>query len=358
MEVHKKNNRIFYFDIIRAFAIFCIIACHVFDSYVVNVNIFGTNFWYYALFLNSLRDLGVPLFVILSGCLLLNKKETFISFTKKRVSRVIIPCLFWVFIFISCSLIFRHFGFDLFPFSNLADLIGGVFHLKATAYYFWFVPMILSVYVVIFLINKFNEHYKNTLKISLLLSVLIIILLNFNIIQVTKPNFYKLFFSVFAVIGYYLANFDFKGKINSKYLYIIFALIFIISYCYEVSINASISLASNHFGCVSQYSWINLVSVISLFFFIKYFSQTYEINDYKSNSSRIIYSISICSYGIYLSHIIVKCILSNVILILIKYYVSISIYSTLLLILTVICSWLLILILNKIPYIKKVSGAG
>lgn len=356
MEIHK--NRIFYLDILRAFAIFSVLACHCFDNYVVNVDIFGTALWYYSLFLNSLRDLGVPLFVLLSGCLLLNKKEDIITFVKKRVSRVAIPCLFWAFLFIACALIFKQFGFSLYPFTDLNNLIYGVFHLKNTASYFWFVPMIFSVYVVIFVINKLNERYKHTLKISLIISILIFILINLNMIQFAKPYYKYIFYSIFAVIGYYLANFDFKNKINLQSIDILFAAIFIVSYIFEVYINATLSLSLNHYSCVSQFSFINLISLISLFLFIRYFSQRRDMNGNENAISKIVFSISICSYGIYLSHIIIKCFLNNVIFTHIENYISLSVYSTLILLSTLICSWLLILILSKIHYINKISGAN
>ena len=217
--------------------------------------------------------------------------------------------------------------------------------------------MIFSVYVVIFLINKFTEYYKHTLKLSLIVSILLIILYNSNIIEFAKPYYKYIFYSVFAIIGYYLANFDFKNKINIAHLDIIFATTFIISYIVQVSLNASLSLSLNSFNCVSQFSYINLISLISLFLFIRYFSEKHELNNIE-NFSKIIFSLSICSYGIYLSHIIVKCFLKNVILINIENFISIPIYSTLLLLSTLICSWILILILNKIPYIKKISGAN
>ena len=175
----NKNNRIFYYDVIRAFAIFCIVSCHVFAQYVTNIDIFGTKFWYYALFLNSLRDIGIPLFIVLSGCLLINKKENLTSFVKKRINRVIIPYLFWAVIFILCSVLLKQYGFvPLFKFKYINTLIFGVFSIDPIkiAVIFWFVPMILIVYMVIFLINKLNEYYKHTFKIALLVSILVIIL--------------------------------------------------------------------------------------------------------------------------------------------------------------------------------------
>lgn len=361
MEVHK-SNRIFYYDMIRAFAIFCIVSCHVFAIYVTDVDIFGTKFWYCALFLNSLRDIGIALFVALSGCLLINKKENLTSFVKKRINRVIIPYLFWAVIFILVSFLLKHYGFvPLFKFNKINTLIFGVFSIDPIkgAVIFWFVPMILTVYIVIFLINKLNEYYKHTFKIALLVSILVIILSNFNLISLSKPHIYILY-SVFAVIGYYLSNIDFSNnnKISSKHLYVIFLFIFVISYILQFSVNASTSLNLNQFFAVSQFSWINLISTISFFLFLRYLSESYDINNYNTNISKIIFSISVCSYGIYLSHIVIMHIILNFILCHVKNYLPISIFSSLTLALTFLCSWILILILSKIPYIKKISGVG
>ena len=51
-----------------------------------------------------LRDVSVPLFVCLSGALLITKKDSFIVFIKKRFNKVIIPYIFWVVIFIILEL--------------------------------------------------------------------------------------------------------------------------------------------------------------------------------------------------------------------------------------------------------------
>ena len=352
-----ESNRIFYYDLIRAFAIFSIVSCHVFAVYVTNTSIFGTRFWYCALFLNSLRSPGLPLFVVLSGCLLLNRTESLTTFAKKRVSRVIIPYLFWIFVFIICAYLFMNYQFKFIPFSSLNDLLMTIFLFKSNAYHFWFVPMIICVYAVIFLINKLNEHYRHALKISLLVSVLTIILLNANIIPFDNPANY-IIFSAYAVIGYYLATFDFKrGKLSSKSLFIIFGAVFIVSFICEVLINASMSLALNRFECVSQFSLINVISVISLFLSARYLSQAFNIGSYKNNLGKIIYSASICSYGIYLCHVLLKFIVLKIVLIHVK-FLPVSVYSTLTLILTFVSSWMLIVILSKIPYINKLSGAG
>ena len=42
MSVNSNSNRIIYYDFIRAFAIFGVLACHCFAALVINVDIFNT----------------------------------------------------------------------------------------------------------------------------------------------------------------------------------------------------------------------------------------------------------------------------------------------------------------------------
>ena len=84
-----NSDRIIYYDFIRAFAIFGVLACHGFGALVVNVDIFDTKLWYYSLLFNSLRDVSVPLFVCLSGALLITKKDSFIVFINGFINKLI-----------------------------------------------------------------------------------------------------------------------------------------------------------------------------------------------------------------------------------------------------------------------------
>ena len=43
---HLTSKRIIYYDYIRAFAIFGVLACHIFGLLVVDTNIFNTKLWY------------------------------------------------------------------------------------------------------------------------------------------------------------------------------------------------------------------------------------------------------------------------------------------------------------------------
>lgn len=81
------------YDIIRFVAILIVFSIHCMagldaqrDS---DTNIFISNL------LHAFQGIGVPLFVLLSGALLLGKQESPLVFLKKRMVRVLIPFLSW-----------------------------------------------------------------------------------------------------------------------------------------------------------------------------------------------------------------------------------------------------------------------
>ena len=353
------TERIYYYDFIRAFAIFGVLACHCFASSVVNVDLFNTRLWYYSLFLNSLRDVSVPLFIVVSGALLIGKKDSISVFIKKRLSRVIIPYIFWLIIYIIYLVSYRHFNIGKAVFSTLS--------LPPTAgMFFWFVQMIIVIYCIIIILNKLIEYNKSFLGVSLILSVLFVILINFKLIPSYPHPYNYVYYIIFAIFGVYLSSYDFKNNKLAKALRLtngklaaIFFLISITLYLLEVYTNASMSLSLNKYASISQFSFLNISAVISIFLFFRYLFESKfkskSISESVINSSigKTILSISFCSYGIYLCHTIIKNLIN---ISLKKIALSPSVSLTILLILDLIISWLLILTMSKIPILKKVSG--
>jgi surface polysaccharide O-acyltransferase-like enzyme len=94
-----KPKRIFYYDVLRALAIIGIVFCHVSVSYVSR-DINSPNL-YISVFFDCFRDFSIPIFVMLSGALLIGKKDTLLKFFKKRLSRLFIPFLFWVLVYVA-----------------------------------------------------------------------------------------------------------------------------------------------------------------------------------------------------------------------------------------------------------------
>ena len=363
MSLKLNSERIIYYDFIRAFAIFGVVACHCFAPLVTNVNIFGTKLWYYALFLNSLRDISVPLFVLVSGALLITKKDSVTFFIKKRLKKVIVPYIFWIVIFLIFMISYFHYENPiLFILKTLSIPPIG----KGIA--FWFVQMIILIYIIIIILNKLQEHNKVFLKIGLIISIIFLFLLNFNIIPTYPMPFNYIYFSAYAIFGYYLSSYDFSNNkilksfnITNEKLCIIFFALSVILYLFEIYFNASNSLLLNKHSAVSQFGFLNVFLVISIFLFFRYFTQSKgkfnKICNYitKNKIGEFIFSVSFCSYGIYLCHLIILNFMRNS-LSFMEDITSTSFYYSLLLILTLIIPWLIILAMDKVPVLKYFSG--
>ena len=90
-EISKPNfNRIFYLDCLRALAIIGVILCHVSAPFVLNLSMINSIEWDVALFFNCFRDFSVPLFVMISGALLINKNYGLIDFIKRKFIRIFV----------------------------------------------------------------------------------------------------------------------------------------------------------------------------------------------------------------------------------------------------------------------------
>ena len=88
-----KSNRIFYFDALRAFAILCVVLLHVTGHVgeIMNYNvhtIFSIG-GIYETFANNFFRIGVDLFLMISGALLLGRNLNVGDFFKKRFCSII-----------------------------------------------------------------------------------------------------------------------------------------------------------------------------------------------------------------------------------------------------------------------------
>lgn len=142
------NNRIEYIDALKFIAIISIICIHVAIIWP-NANIKSFNISGFSEFCR----MGVPVFLMVSGVLLLNKNYDLDSFFKKRFSRIITPFVFWAIIYAAFILII----FLLSGYNGIFNYINN-FPLE-WSWYFW---MIFAVYLAIPVVNEFILNKKLT----------------------------------------------------------------------------------------------------------------------------------------------------------------------------------------------------
>lgn len=92
--VQVRATHLYWVDLVRVVAVFQVVLIHL--SYVIffKEEPLSPN-WQAANFYDSVSRMGVPLFFMVSGYLLLGKREPVADFFRKRFMKVGIPTLFW-----------------------------------------------------------------------------------------------------------------------------------------------------------------------------------------------------------------------------------------------------------------------
>ena len=333
------KDRIFYYDFLRAFAIFAVILVHV-DGMV------GYSFNNLKVALPGLCTTmaltGVPIFLMLSGALLLNRNYSLGGFFKKRFSRIIYPFLFWM-------LITSVIGVVCLSWSGI-DVVNEFFGITSHTWYIW---TLIGLYLFMPVANSFIKEY-GIRGVEFFLAIWLITIL----FDIYRPDLLKHLvltnfagFFGYVVLGYYLDNKKFRLSDRAMFfigiiLFVVFSLIHMFVMYNEIKI-------------YSEY-YLNIITVcqsVGVFLSVKYLDAISDngrnlYSKIKSNFiGKSIVSVSICSYGMYFAHYI-----------LIKYFEQFKIHSLKLWIVLIIVifflSWLVTYIFGKIPLIKIVSGVN
>jgi surface polysaccharide O-acyltransferase-like enzyme len=339
----ENGDRIFYLDQLRALAIVGVIGIHAAHSFLNSFT--GASFLF-------ISDFGVPIFLMLSGVLLLNKEYKIREFLKKRYPRIIIPFLFWGGIYIIFALLFQNM---LFHFLSLKTAMLFIFNMfiGITGYlpHFWYVWLILSVYLFFPIINKWIKNSSfSEIRYFLLIWFITSIFTTFDLPYYFVDLRYFAGSIGFVILGYYLANDNNKiiGNIFLwPFLFIISTVVRIV--CYDLNIDM------NHFII---YTTLSVIQATSFFLMIKNLNNNglfTKVSSFMKNGivGNLTVSLSRYSYGIYLSHMLV--ILSFRILIDFANESAIE-WIPLLIIVALFLSWGILIILDKIPVLNKITG--
>lgn len=198
-------------DIIRIFAFVFIVFLHTLNRQ------FGVDVWMggYAII-----SIGVNLFIMISGYLLLDKTEEAIVFFKKRILNIL-P-LFLVF-----NIIYIYFGkIPIMPVLKGKTI---------SASHFWYVYMILGLYLLTPWLQKVLKYAEKetffVVFLWFLCNILNPYLRYFNLAEIPFSNFPLTGFIGYYILGYFVKKYDNKVKRASFILIIvIYALGFLLSF--------------------------------------------------------------------------------------------------------------------------------
>jgi surface polysaccharide O-acyltransferase-like enzyme len=137
------KERLVWADIARIFAIYLVVVVH---TSVLQATPFISELSTLILF--TIAKAGVPLFIMLSGSLLLPKTETSAHFLERRFFRIVVPYLFWALIFILC----------LFLYEKPQTLPEYVEIISTGLRGFWFLPVLFSLYLLTPSLRVYVSH--------------------------------------------------------------------------------------------------------------------------------------------------------------------------------------------------------
>lgn len=354
------KKRIFYYDVLRAIAIIGIVFCHASIAFVLK----GVNSptFYISAFFDCLRDFSIPIFVMLSGALLIGRKDSLADFFKKRLSRLFIPFLFWVAIYICYSVIYIKHSFDI---SNAIDIFFGTSGTLGVA--FWFIWMIIIIYCGIFVINKCIEFgngkrenfEKELIGILTVLSVIYIVCSHFGLFSpYSSKLLYFMSFITYIIIGYFISHYDLAGsRISTNKMILVTLLVSCALYGYYIfGFVVPKSIQAGHFVYKGYFNLLILTLSVNVFVLFKYLSKTsHFINIEDKSLGNALITVSKYSFGIYLCHYLILHIL-KINLYPLHHNQNPILWIPLLVILTVLISLAILGILNKIPYMNKFTG--
>jgi len=221
-----KTENIDWINNLRLVALYAVIILHCTSLLLMQYGKVSTGDWLVADFLNATVRFAVPVFVMITGALLLHREYEIGSFLKKRLVRVVVPFLFWSLVYIGYSLYNEEIVFTGDVWANIKIVL----HLLKTgsSYHLWYVYMLIGLYFFIPVIGKFVRHASEK-------EILYFLAVWFAVMLITQPYLLRFNPSVdmhyfagfvgYLVLGHYLAFKDF----NVKHLRLWMILLFLFS---------------------------------------------------------------------------------------------------------------------------------
>lgn len=352
--MENKTGRIFYFDALRAFAILSVVLLHVtchlkeIMNYTAS-SIHSASGAFVVLFINFFT-IGVPIFLLLSGALLLGRDWEIKDFLSKRLPRIAKPFLFWSLAFtvllVILSLLIPSVDFvTSFGAYDILKLFWDTLMCNAPgSAVYWFFWMMFGVYLIIPIFNKWikNSDLSELEYFLVLWLVSIVFEYTFMMECPVKLSYFTSPIGL-VVLGYYLRHTDRKIFNNAFCAVSLIIISTVLMFVYSYFIADTVSFSYH------RYSMPVVIEAIGVFCLFKCILLLNNPNEW---ILKIITSISVCSYGMYLIH-------SQLVMATRKLlHGSLGFTAEYLLLFVVgfIVSWLIIYTLSKIPVLKDFVG--
>lgn len=202
--VKGKNKRLLWVDVMRVIAIFLVVLVHT-STLPANLPDIRISFFYLVSF--TLVKVSVPLFIMLSGALLIGKQESISNFFSKRAVKVLVPWILWTCIYMAWN--YNVHSYHPANFSQWKYFFELTFFSQL-----WFLPLIFSLYILTPILRLFVPQMTTTQRVYLMIIWFIFVsVIPYVHTGTTFPSASEsglvpvsLYYSGYFILGYFLTN--------------------------------------------------------------------------------------------------------------------------------------------------------
>ena len=325
---NQKNQHIVWLDVVRFIAMFTVVCCHCTDPFNfypgTAPNIGEIKLWG-AIYGSVLRPC-VPLFVMITGALLLPVRGDASTFYKKRIPRVFYPFLIWSVLYNLFPWITGLLGLnpqiilDFFPYAgeevmqqsfsvSLEYILMIPFNFSILAVHMWYIYLLIGLYLYLPVFSAWVEKASERAKLMFLLAWGVTLLLPYyyqfvpNYLWGTCSwnSFGMLYafagFNGYLLLGHYLKNLEWSLKKTLAIGIPMFAVGYAVTFLGFRHITALPEYTDEMLELFFTYCSLNVVMMT-----IPVFMLAKKVKVNSERMKKALANLTVCGFGIYMIH--------------------------------------------------------
>ena len=325
---NQKNQHIVWLDVVRFIAMFTVVCCHCTDPFNfypgTAPNIGEIKLWG-AIYGSVLRPC-VPLFVMITGALLLPVRGDASTFYKKRIPRVFYPFLIWSVLYNLFPWITGLLGLnpqiilDFFPYAgeevmqqsfsvSLEYILMIPFNFSILAVHMWYIYLLIGLYLYLPIFSAWVEKASQRAKLMFLLAWGVTLLLPYYYQFVSNylwgtcswNSFGMLYafagFNGYLLLGHYLKNLEWSLKKTLAIGIPMFAVGYAVTFLGFRHITALPEYTDEMLELFFTYCSLNVVMMT-----IPVFMLAKKVKVNSERMKKALANLTVCGFGIYMIH--------------------------------------------------------
>ena len=325
---NQKNQHIVWLDVVRFIAMFTVVCCHCTDPFNfypgTAPNIGEIKLWG-AIYGSVLRPC-VPLFVMITGALLLPVRSDASTFYKKRIPRVFYPFLIWSVLYNLFPWITGLLGLnpqiilDFFPYAgeevmqqsfsvSLEYILMIPFNFSILAVHMWYIYLLIGLYLYLPVFSAWVEKASERAKLMFLLAWGVTLLLPYYYQFVSNylwgtcswNAFGMLYafagFNGYLLLGHYLKNLEWSLKKTLAIGIPMFAVGYAVTFLGFRHITALPEYTDEMLELFFTYCSLNVVMMT-----IPVFMLAKKVKVNSERMKKALANLTVCGFGIYMIH--------------------------------------------------------